>query len=138
MNAALWVLGCFLAASDHTPARDVGQAAAPVKASERSCPTEKIRFTRETGCRNDGYVEFCLPARDKKLRAAVERIAPTAENKGPQRCEAKTELLFFLPVDVETGSCVERWGAMTARAWNQVCALARLPQIQSIRHTIFE
>jgi len=99
---------------------------------------EKIHFSKETGCRNDGYVEFCLPANDRKLRAAVKRIAPTAINKGRQRCDPETELLFFLPVDVESGSCVERWGAMTSRAWKQVCALSRLPQIRSIRHTIFE
>jgi hypothetical protein len=135
MNAALSVLGCFLAASGHTlpPAK-----AAPHAEASKRCPTEKIRFTKATGCRNDGYVEFCLPAQDKKLRAAVKRIAPTALDKGGQRCDAQTEVLFFLPVEVESGSCVERWGAMTDRAWNQVCALARFPQIRSIRHTIFE
>jgi hypothetical protein len=112
--------------------------AASAKTSKPACPIEKIRFTKQTGCRNDGTVEFCLPANDERLRAAVKRIAPTIENKGRQRCDPDTELLFFLPVNAENGSCVERWGAMTTRAWNQVCALARLPQIATIRHTIYE
>jgi hypothetical protein len=137
MKAALVVLGCVLVASGHDLPGGAVMAAASTD-NPRSCPTEKVRFTRETGCRNDGYVEFCVPANDTKLRAAVRRIAPAAINKGPQRCDPQTELLFFLPVDVESGSCVERWGAMTARGWRQVCALARLPEIRSIRHTIFE
>jgi hypothetical protein len=125
MNAVLLMLGTCLAALPATKSR-------PPR-----CPGEKIHFTKETGCRNDGYVEFCVPEADKKLRAAIKRIAPTGENKGHQRCGAN-ELLFFLPVDVDSGSCVERWGAMTNRGWNQVCALARLPRIAGIRPTRFE
>src|SRR5262245_3794282 len=136
MKAALLVLVCFVAASDHN--LGAAKAAAPAKASHQRCPTEKIQFTRETGCHNDCYLQFCLPAEDKKLRAAVRRIAPTAHNRGGQTCGTETELLFFLRVEVATGSCVERWGPMTTKAWNQVCALARLPQIHSLRHTIYE
>jgi hypothetical protein len=131
-------LGFALTPLDHELARAAEKATPAVKASPRACPAEKIRFTKETGCRNDGSVEFCLPANDKRLRATVKRIAPKIENKGRQRCDPKTELLFFLPTDVESGSCVERWGAMTDRAWNQVCALARLPEIRAIRQTIYE
>jgi hypothetical protein len=125
MKAALLMFGSLLAAAPAT------------KDAPRRCPAEKINFTKETGCRNDGYVEFCVPEGDKKLRAAIKRIAPSAENRGNQRCD-ENELLFFLPVDVESGSCVERRGAMTDKAWNQVCALASLPQIAGIRHTRFE
>jgi hypothetical protein len=114
------------------------KSASAVNTSSLTCPTQKIRFTKETGCRNDGAVEFCLPGNDKKLRAAVKGIAGNVVNRGRQKCELKTERLFFLPVDVESGSCVERRGAMTDRAWGQVCALARLPKIRSIRQTIHE
>ena len=99
MKTALLMLGSLLAA-----------AAAPPR-----CPAEKIHFTKETGCRNDGYVEFCVPKGDQKLRAAVKRIAPTAENRAHQRC-GENGLLFFLPVSVDAGSCVERSGAMTDEA----------------------
>jgi hypothetical protein len=116
----------------------VEKGAPVVNTSSPTCPVQKIRFTKETGCRNDGSVEFCLPANDKKVRAAVKGIARKVENQGRQRCDPKTELLFSLPVDVESGSCVERRGGMTDRAWGQVCALARLPQIRSIRPTIHE
>jgi hypothetical protein len=106
-----------------------------VDPSALTCPVEKIRFTKETGCRNSGSVEFCLPANDKTVRAAVKRIARKVESKGHQRCDPKTELLFVLPVDVASGSCVARRGAMTDHAWGEVCALARSPQIRSIRQT---
>jgi hypothetical protein len=137
MKTAALVLVSFLAVSSHDLARGADAPAPSRKTADGGCPATKIRFTKETGCRNDGYVEFCVPAADKKLRAAIKRIAPTAENKGEQRCDDK-ELLFFLPVDEESGACVERRGAMTDKAWRQVCALARLPQIASIRPVVFE
>src|SRR5262245_45757369 len=104
MRVSSLVLVCLLAASDHGFARDATPPAPPAKPPAKPCPTEKIQFTKETGCQNDGYVEFCVPATDKKLQAAIKRIAPHVENKGLQRCDPN-ELLFFLPVDVESGSC---------------------------------
>jgi hypothetical protein len=128
MKAALLMLGGYLATSP---------AAAPsAKPAPPPCPVEKINFTKETGCQNDGYVRFCVPE-GKKVRAAIKRIAPTAEKRSEQKCSEK-EVLYFLPIGVEQGSCVERGGAMTDKAWNQVCALARLPQISGIRQVRFE
>src|SRR4029078_1417821 len=72
------------------------------------------------GCDNDGYVQFCAPGGNKRVRAAIKRIAPTAEKRSERHCDEK-ESLFFLPVEVDLGSCVERGGAMTDKAWNQVC-----------------
>jgi len=89
------------------------------------------------GCHNDGYVQFCAPDGNKRVRAAIKRIAPTAEKRSERHCDEK-ESLFFLPVEVDLGSCVERGGAMTDKAWNQVCALARLPQIAGFRQVRFE
>src|SRR5262245_3540526 len=123
MKVALLALGCCLAVS--------------ANAAEKRCPTEVINFTKETGCANDGYVEFCVPQKNRRLRAAVRRIAPDVENKGLQHC-GPGELLFFLPVDVENGSCVERGGAMTDKGWSRLCALARLPGIGGFRLTRFE
>jgi hypothetical protein len=129
MKAALLVLAGFLATSPTTP-----PAAKPARLP---CPAEKIDFTKETGCHNDGYVRFCAPTGNKKVRAAIKRIAPTAEARNEQHC-SDNEILFFLPTEVELGSCVERRGAMTDKAWNQVCALARVPQITGFRHVRFE
>jgi hypothetical protein len=129
MKAALLVLGAYLATSPATPPT--------AKPARERCPTEKISFTKETGCHNDGYVQFCAPDGNKQLRAAIRRIAPTAEKRDERHCSEK-ETLFFLPVEVELRSCVERGGAMTDKAWNQVCALARLPQISGFRHVRFE
>ena len=129
MKAALLVLGGFLAASPPTPPA--------AKSARQRCPAEKINFTKETGCHNDGYVQFCAPDGNKRVRAAIKRVAPTAEKRSERHCDEK-ESLFFLPVEVELGSCVERGGAMTDKAWNQVCALARLPQIAGFRQVRFE
>jgi hypothetical protein len=129
MKAPLLVLGAFLATSPATPPT--------AKPARQRCPEEKINFTKETGCHNDGYVEFCAPEGHKQLRAAITRIAPTAQQRKERNC-SENEVLFFLPIEVELGSCVERGGAMTDKAWNQVCALARLRQITGIRHVRFE
>jgi hypothetical protein len=71
------------------------------------------------------------------VRAAIKRLAPRAEKRTERHCDEK-ETLFFLPVGVERGSCVERWGAMTDKGWNQVCALARIPQVTGFRLVRFE
>ena len=131
MKVAILVLGCLLTAS---PA----PAPAPnPKPSASKCPEEKINFTKETACRHDGYV-FCIPERNKKLLAAIKRIVPTARNYAHQRC-SETELLFLVPMQQdEVGFCVERGGAMTDKAWNQVCTLARRPEIAGIKPMHFE
>src|SRR5262245_35483681 len=107
MRAALLVLAGLLATS---PA--IAPAAKPARGR---CPAEKINFTKETGCHNDGYVQFCAPEGNKQVRAAIKRIAPTAEKREERHCDEK-EVLFFLPIEVELGSCVERGGAMTDKA----------------------
>ena len=128
MKAVLLVLAGFMAASPAPPT-----AAKPAR---QPCPEEKINFTKETGCRNDGYVQFCA-ADNKRARAAIKRIAPKAEKRTERHCD-EGQTLFFLPVGVEQRSCVERWGAMTDKGWNQVCALARLPEVAGFRQVIFE
>jgi hypothetical protein len=131
MKGAMLVLACLLTASPAEKPRP------KPKPSAQKCPDEKINFTQATACRHDGYV-FCIPERDKKLLAAIKRIAPTAENYAHQRC-GETELLFLVPIQQdESGFCVERGGAMTDKAWNQVCSLARQPRIAGIRPMHFE
>jgi|SRR5689334_3983155 hypothetical protein len=131
MKAAALVLGFLLTASPAESPKPKPKPAA------QKCPAEKISFTQDRACRHDAYV-FCIPARDKKLLATVKRIAPTAENYAHQRC-GDGELLFLVAMQQdEPKFCVERGGAMTDKAWNQVCALARQPQIAGIRPMHFE
>ena len=131
MKATVLVLGCLLTASPAETGKPKPKPAAP------TCPDEKTAFTKETACRHDGYV-FCVPEGDKKLLAAVKRIARTAQNYAHQRC-GETELLFLVPTQQDDSKfCVERGGAMTDKAWNQVCALARQSQITGIKPMHFE
>ncbi|WP_437727612.1 hypothetical protein [Sorangium sp. So ce861] len=104
-----------------------------------SCPTEKLAFTRETGCANDGSVEFCLPTGDEALLARVRDIAPTIQagsSRGRAGCDVPAETLYFFPTgDAE---CVARHGALEDAAWDKICRIAALPEVRTIVPTWYE
>lgn len=100
------------------------------------CRADKLRFTQATGCENDGSVEFCVPP---ALEAAVRVIAPTvtcAPGGGRAGCEPATELLCFFPTS--GAACVAPHGALTDQAWDAVCGLSMLPDVEEIVPTFFE
>jgi hypothetical protein len=103
-----------------------------------TCPADKITFTQDTGCLNDGSVEFCVPASDLDALAAVREIAPGArciQAGGRARCDLDTEVLCM----IETrGMCVAYHGAMTDDGWQTVCDLAALPFVRKIVPTWYE
>ncbi|WP_437497496.1 hypothetical protein [Sorangium sp. So ce1099] len=107
--------------------------------SAASCPGEKLAFTRETGCVNDGSVEFCLPAGDEALLARVRDIAPTVEassGRGRASCDVPAETLYLFPTgDAE---CTARHGALEDAAWDKVCRIAALPEVRAIVPTWYE
>jgi hypothetical protein len=105
----------------------------------QACRDDKMAFTQQDGCRNDGSVEFCAPAADAELLAAVQRIAPQARcarGGGRARCDLDAELLCFFPTG--EAECLARHGALKDAAWAQLCQLAALPQIRRIVPTWFE
>ncbi|MCP3162260.1 hypothetical protein [Myxococcus qinghaiensis] len=113
---------------------------AQVPASASECPTHKLDFTQETGCRNDGSVEFCLPTGDEALLARVRQITSTSLQSGASRgrvgCNIPEETLYFFPTgDTE---CVSRHGALTPAAWATLCRIAELPVIRKITPTWYE
>lgn len=102
------------------------------------CPTEKIAFTQETGCLNDGSFEFCVPIKTLEAMAQVKEIVPQAEcgpHRGRAGCNTETELLCMVPVD---RLCVTYHGALNDAGWQIVCDLAALPQIRAIVPTWYE
>lgn len=111
--------------------------------SSLKCDATKIDFTQETGCQNDGSVEFCLPNRKPDVLVAIQAFAPTVYVVGPHTgrvgCDLTTETLAFLPTDwTDSTVCVERHGALTNQAWNTVCEIARQPDVKKIASTWYE
>lgn len=109
-------------------------------AAASACPTHKLDFTQETGCRNDGSVEFCLPTGDEALLARVRALAPTSLQAGASRgrvgCDIPKETLYFFPTgDTE---CVSRHGALTPAAWDALCRIAELPEVRKVAPTWYE
>jgi hypothetical protein len=112
---------------------------ARVGPSADSCPVSEIAFTQATGCQNDGSVEFCIPRGDDAVRASVTNIAPNVEcitAGGRAGCNLATQLLCFYPV--KESQCTSSHGALTDRAWADVCSLASLTAVKKIVPTFFE
>ncbi|WP_426747115.1 hypothetical protein VZQ01_05965 [Myxococcus faecalis] len=111
----------------------------PAASANVACPTEKLAFTREAGCRNDGAVELCLPARDAALLARVQALAPGARalaSRGRAACDTASEVLVLLPLEAQ--DCEARHGALTPAAWERLCRVAALPQVRTLVPTWYE
>jgi len=114
---------------------EVPSAPAPAAA----CPTSELQFTKETGCLNDGSVEFCLPSGDEALLAEVRAIAPTVEvgsSRGRAGCNLPAETLHFFPTS--GAECVAHHGALVDAAWDKLCRIAALPEVREIVPTWYE
>jgi hypothetical protein len=111
---------------------------APERTPPPPCPTHRIRFTQETGCQNDGSVEFCLAAGDLVALESVRALAQDVRCMragGRARCDLDTEVLCM----VETrGLCVTHHGALTDAGWALVCDLAALDAVREIVPTWYE
>ncbi|MCP3061230.1 hypothetical protein LXT21_20840 [Myxococcus sp. K38C18041901] len=107
--------------------------------AKESCPTAKLAFTREDGCRNDGAVELCLPAGDAELLARVQALAPGARalsSRGRAACDTASEVLVVLPLEEQ--DCEARHGALRPAAWERLCRVAALPQVRALVPTWYE
>jgi len=111
----------------------------PSPARESACPADKISFTRETGCLNDGSIEFCLPADDPTALSAVQRIAPGVtclQAHGRAGCDLRSQRLCL--VDTRGLCRTDAPRAMTDAGWRTVCDLAMLPFVEKIVPTWYE
>lgn len=97
---------------------------------------EKIQFTRQDACFNDGSVEFCIPKDDAQAINSVEEIAPTVTcfpSGGRARCDTQTEMVCLVSTDAFcTGQTISSEG------WQTIQELATLPFIQKIVPTFYE
>jgi hypothetical protein len=108
----------------------------PVTFATPACPVDKITFTQDNGCLNDGNVEFCVPARDPAALAAVRRIAPDVtcmQAAARARCDTTAEVLCFFPTD-----CSDHFSPLPDSRWQTVCDLAALPFVRQIIPTWYE
>jgi hypothetical protein len=137
MNIIRFVLiAVVLAGCDRLPRLD--HVNPPGRTPPPPCPTHKIRFTQDTGCQNDGSVEFCLAAGDLAALESVRALAPNVRCMragGRARCDLDTEVLCM----VETrGLCIAHHGALTDAGWALVCDLAALDAVREIVPTWYE
>jgi hypothetical protein len=103
------------------------------------CPIDKIRFSQETGCQNDGAFEFCIPANDPEALAAVMEIAPDVgcgTMGGRAHCNLETELLCM--VGTRLLCQPDKPDALTDEGWRTACRLASLPFVKEIVPTFYE
>lgn len=106
-----------------------------------TCPASRIVFTQETGCLNDGYVEFCIPADDPGALAAVQKITPGVEcmgSRGRAGCDLDTEILCLVEVRDHCPSDPDHPRALDDAGWDMVCELAGLPFVREIVPTWYE
>jgi len=136
-------IGC---GDDTTDAPDpdaavTGDAPATTDAPAGACPTAEIMFTQATGCANDGSVEFCIPDGNAALIAqlkALEKDISCGPGGGRAGCLATPNLLLcFYPTSFPQ-QCEAMHGAMTDDTWQDMCAIATLPEVTAIVHTILE
>jgi hypothetical protein len=123
---------------DSQPAEGSADAASMVCATGH---TDKLAFTYETSCGNDGGVEFCIPANDTATHDVVTAVSSAITcNAGGGRamCNATPGLLLCTYPTSYPGQCITQYGAMTAKVWADMCQLAALPQITKIVPTILE
>jgi hypothetical protein len=100
------------------------------------CRADKMTFTQANGCANDGSVEFCVPP---VIEHALMLIAPTvhcAVGVGRAGCDPGSQLLCSFPTDATT--CTAPHGGLTDAAWDTLCGVSMLPDVERIVPTIFE
>lgn len=104
-----------------------------------SCRTDKIAFSQATGCKNDGAVEFCLPASDDGALAQVASIDSTIVCvqgvHGRAGCDLKVGQLCQLPIPSTRCSMED---PMPDALWLTVCRLAALDAVAKIVPTWYE
>lgn len=113
----------------------------PTSAAPERCPVEKLAFSQADGCRNDGYVEFCVARADAALLDEVRRIAPsvrTTGGHGRAGCDSSREWLVLLPMPKDDPSVCTPDGALAPAAWTRVCRIASLPGIRRVVPTWLE
>jgi hypothetical protein len=103
------------------------------------CPLQEIDFTRQTGCQNDGFVEFCVPLNDTKLQDRIAKLEPGIRflsSGGRARCDVTTQLLGMYPT-AQPEQCTRR-NVLRLKSWRDICKIASYPEVTRVVPTFFE
>jgi hypothetical protein len=107
-------------------------------APSAGCPTDKILFTQDEGCLNDGSFEFCV-ANDPELLNSLYVDVPNMmciQAGGRARCDIQTQMLCMVSTE---GLCEPNQPrALTAEGWELACNLASRPYIGTLVPTWYE
>lgn len=101
---------------------------------------DKIKFSREQSCGNDGSVEWCIPDNDAQLVSTLATISSTiycAPGGGRAMCHTGGKLLCSYPTSYPQ-QCLTSWGEMKPEVWDDICEVAAQPQITEIVPTLLE
>jgi hypothetical protein len=102
---------------------------------------QKIKFTREQSCANDGSVEWCIPDNDAQLVTTLAGISSTiscAPGGGRAGCFTPSGRLLCSYPTSYPDQCSSSGGEMKPEVWDDICQVAALPQITEIVPTIFD
>jgi hypothetical protein len=102
---------------------------------------QKIKFTREQSCNNDGSVEWCIPDNDAQLMTILTNISSTihcALGGGRAGCFTPSGRLLCTYPTSFPDQCLSYRGEMKPEVWDDICQVAAQPQITEIVPTIFE
>lgn len=141
MKAALAIISVLAGCAEHgSSPGDPGDAILPPPACAVG-DADKIKFTQDQGCGNDGGVEFCIPANDSGLAAQLTAISSAitcAAGGGRAGCLRVPGLLLCSYPTAFPAQCTSTHGAMTDAVWGDMCEISSFPQITEIVPTIFE
>jgi hypothetical protein len=137
MRASLLLLSlcaCYVPPAENLEAPDTAKVvtapAAPASDPHITCDMSKFSFTQESGCVNDGWVEFCAAKTGapvvSSLRAISSDLSILEGLIGRAGCDEMNEYLLQQPL--QASDCTTAHGALTPQAWNKLCALSQVPE----------
>ncbi len=90
----------------------------------------KFSFTQQSGCVNDGWVEFCATKGGAPVTTALRAIASDISIEegiiGNAGCDQQND--YYVREPLHATDCVSEHGALTDDKWNELCALSQVPQ----------
>ncbi len=119
----------------------VGDAGTVFLADGGALDGGKIAFRQNDGCINDGSNEFCVAKADFTLIRQIKQLMPSAvptEGRGRAGCDLSVEQLYVFPTPRNDPTVCTADGGLTDEAWQQVVAVAALPEIRLITPTWHE